>query len=93
MFQKQNLCLGNKNFEFFFFVAVKQDLFLEHVSHMAKLTQGNICFRNNVSATMFPSLARPFFSFCSFLFFSFYMSLSRYLKSNEISFGMLGEVL
>ena len=28
-----------------------------HVSRAAKL--GNICIRNNVSATMFPSLARP----------------------------------
>ena len=29
-----------------------------HVSLAAKL--GNICIRNNVSATMFPSLARPY---------------------------------
>ena len=29
-----------------------------HVSRWAKL--GNICFRNNVSPTMFPSLARPY---------------------------------
>ena len=32
-------------------------LFPQHVSHVAKL--GNICLRNNVSPTIFPSLARP----------------------------------
>ena len=32
-------------------------VYAQHVSHAAKL--GNICIRNNVSATMFLSLARP----------------------------------
>jgi len=38
-------------------ISEQQNLFPQHVSLAAKL--GNICVRNNVSATMFPSLARP----------------------------------
>ena len=62
-----NICFGAK------FVSAKQKMFLTpsknifvlraakfvsatHVSRAAKL--GNICIRNSVSATMFPSLAR-----------------------------------
>ena len=61
MFRTQNLCQGNKNvFDSTaktFFVSELQNLFPQHVSRAAKL--GNICICNNVSATMFPSLARP----------------------------------
>ena len=41
------------------FVVSEQKKFVSatYVSHAAKL--GNICFRDNASATMFPSLARP----------------------------------
>ena len=62
MFPTQNLCPGRKNvFDsrlkgFFVFRAAKF-VSTTHVSCAAKL--GNICIRNNVSATMFPSLARP----------------------------------
>ena len=61
MFRTQNLCPGSKNV----FVS-RQNIFCFPSSKIcfrntcfraAKL--GNICIRNNVSATMFPSLARP----------------------------------
>jgi len=48
----KNLCSGSKNVSTFCFWAAK---FV--VSCMAKL--GNICLCNNVSVTLFPSLARP----------------------------------
>ena len=62
MFRTQNLCPGSKNvFDSMaktFFVSEQQNLVsASHVSRAAKL--GNICIRNKVSATMFPSLARP----------------------------------
>ena len=41
-----------------FFVSEQQNLFLPHTSFCAA-TLGNICLHNNVSATLFPSLARP----------------------------------
>ena len=61
MLRKHNLCPGikyvfdlkKKNV----LVSEQQNLFPQHVSRAAKL--GNICVRNNVSATMFPSLTRP----------------------------------
>ena len=55
MFRTQNLCLGSKNV----FDSMAKTFFVSatHVSRAAKL--GNICIRNDVSATMFPSLARP----------------------------------
>ena len=61
MFRTQNLCPGGKNVfdsmaNIFCFRAAKF-VSATHVSRAAKL--GNICIRNNVSATMFPSLARP----------------------------------
>ena len=61
MLRTQNLYPGNKNvFEFrqkhFCFRAAKF-VSATCVSRAAKL--GNICLCNNVSATMFPSLARP----------------------------------
>ena len=61
MFRMQNLCPGNK---IFFDFRQKRNCFraakyvsATYVSRAAKL--GNICFLNNVSATMFLSLARP----------------------------------
>ena len=62
MFRKQNLCPGSKNVfdlrqkTFSCFRAAKF-VSATYVSRAAKL--GNICLRNSVSATMFPSLARP----------------------------------
>ena len=62
MFRTQNLCPGSKNVfdsmakTFFVFRAAKF-VSATHVSRAAKL--GNICIRNKVSATVFPSLARP----------------------------------
>ena len=64
MFRTQNLCPGSKNVfdsmakPFFVFRAAKF-VSATYVSRAAKL--GNICIRNNVSATMFPSLARPLY--------------------------------
>ena len=61
MFRTQNLCPGSKNVfdsrqkHFFVFRAAKF-VSATYVSRAAKL--GNICISNNVSATMFPSLAR-----------------------------------
>ena len=56
MLRTQNLCPGNKKVfdlrqKHFCFRAAKR------ISRAAK--QGNICLGNNVSARMFPSLARP----------------------------------
>ena len=62
MFRAQNLCPGSKivfdsrQKQIFNFRAAKF-VSATHVYRAAKL--GNICIRNNVSATMFPSLARP----------------------------------
>ena len=61
MFRTQNLYPGSKNVfdsrqKHFCFRAAKF-VSATHVFRAAKL--GNICIRNNVSATMFPSLARP----------------------------------
>ena len=69
MFRTQNLCPGGKNVfdsmaNIFCFRAAKF-VFATHVSRAAKF--GNICIRNNVSAIMFPSLARPL---CFLLFHS-----------------------
>ena len=62
MFRMQKLCPGNKNvFDFrrkhFLFRAAKF-VSATYVSREAKL--GKICLHNNVFATMFPSLTRPF---------------------------------
>ena len=63
MLRTQNLCPRSKYvFDLklkHFLVSEQQNLFPQHnyVSRAAKL--GNICICNNVSATMFPSLARP----------------------------------
>ena len=62
MFRTQNLCPeSSKCFwlqakTLFVFRAAKF-VSATHVSRAAKL--GTICIRNNVSATIFPSLARP----------------------------------
>ena len=52
---ERKICVREAN-ELFVFRAAKF-VSATHVSRAAKL--GNICIRNNVSATMFPSLARP----------------------------------
>ena len=62
MFRTQNLCPGSKNVfdsrQKHFLFSEQQNLFPQNMfPRAAKL--GNICIRNNVSATMFPSLARP----------------------------------
>ena len=69
MFRTQNLCSGSKNVftpdkTFFVFRAAKF-VSATHVYRAAKL--GNICIRNNVSARMFPSLARPLSSLLNVL--------------------------
>ena len=61
MLRKQKLCPGKKMFltsgkNIFCFRAAKF-VSSTYVFRAAKL--GNICVRNNASATMFPSLARP----------------------------------
>ena len=61
MLWTQNLCPRSKYVfdlkQKHFLVSEQQNLFPQHVSRATKL--GNICVHNNVSATMFPSLARP----------------------------------
>ena len=57
-----NICFGKQKCfwvqaKTFFVLRVAKFVSATHVSRAAKL--GNICIRNNVSATMFPSLARP----------------------------------
>ena len=61
MFRTQNLCPGRKSVfdsrqKHFLFPSSKI-CFRNTYSRVAKLA--NICIRNNVSAIMFPSLARP----------------------------------
>ena len=60
MFRTQNLCPGSKNAfdskQKQFLFSEQQNLFPQHVSRAAKL--GNICIRNNVSATMFLSFSQ-----------------------------------
>ena len=71
MFRKQNLCprskyvfdLRQKHFSFF---RAAKFVSATYVSRAAKL--GNICLRNNVSATLFPSLARLLGCILLFLF-------------------------
>ena len=62
MFRTQNLCLGSKSVfdsrQKHFLFNEQQNLFPQHMFPRAA-ELGNICIRNNVSATMFPSLARP----------------------------------
>ena len=60
MFRTQNLCPGSKNVfhsrqKYFLFPSSK--ICFRNTRFLRKLR--NICIRNNVSPTMFPSLARP----------------------------------
>ena len=62
MFRTQNLCPGSKMFltpdKNIFGLMSSKICFPQHMFPRAA-ELGNICIRNNVSATMFPSLARP----------------------------------
>ena len=87
MLRTQNLCSGNKNvFDFrqniFCFRAAKF-VSATYVSRAAKL--GNICVSNNVSATMFPSLAGPL------RFVDFFMNSTRWLEEGPIIHTRYGE--
>ena len=91
MFRTQNFCPGNKNVfdsrqKHFCFRAAKF-VSATHVSRAAKL--GNLYIRNDVSATMFPCLARPLLLYYPF-HVDFFLALSDTFFLVLISTGLVG---